>query len=109
MYSDQEETLILSNYSYIASKYRLGIMSFGLIGNTLSFVLFSRLIFRDTSIATYYRALALVENIIICLLIVEDISLNIFDIDLKLTSTIYCKIYAYTLVGLSPIHGWILG
>lgn len=79
----------------------------GLIGNILSFVVFSRQTFAKNSISTYCRALALAECFIVFQL-VKDIGIYIFQYAPDLEINAMCKLFTFATVGLSSIPGWIL-
>jgi hypothetical protein len=79
----------------------------GLIGNILSFIIFSRPTFSKNSIGIYCRALAIFD----CYTIIELISdlTRIFsDFFIPAHSNFFCKVFFYFNVGFSSIPGWIL-
>lgn len=79
----------------------------GLIGNALSFIIFSQPVFRKNSISSYCRALAIFDCFTINQLI-SDISLLTSNNYLPGIFNSYCKVFYYFSIGFSSIPGWIL-
>ena len=96
---------------YLLSKIfliiRIVLIIVGLIGNVISFIIFSRPVFRKNSISTYYRALAIFDCFTICELIVS-IGLVFFDTFYATSSDAGCKLFFYFGMGFASIPGWIL-
>lgn len=86
---------------------RIPTIIIGLVGNILSFIVFSRKPFAKNSISTYCRALALFECFIL-LQLVNDVGTYIFNTVPDLQSNVMCKIHVYASIGMSSIPGWIL-
>lgn len=85
------------------------IVIFGLLGNLLSFLVFSRKAFRKSSINVYCRALAIFDCFTAIVLIFNTGS----DTDglgflLSVKTNIGCKIFLYITVAFSTVSGWIL-
>lgn len=89
-------------------KIRIGSISVGLVGNILSFFVFSRKSFRRNSINVYFRALAISDSIIIIVQLVGDIARLTANIDLYSPINELCKLTYYIYTIISPISGWIL-
>ena len=94
-----------SNTTVIASKVL--IISLGILGNIISFIIFSRKTFRNNSISTYCRALAVADFFII----VELIN-NIFNYINKTKiyniNELTCKLFYYLSMQYTSIPPWIL-
>ena len=86
---------------------RLVMIIIGLIGNVISFIVFSRPVFRKNSISTYCRALAIFDFFTIADLI-ASIGLGFFDTFYPFYSEVACKVYIYSIIGFASIPGWIL-
>lgn len=83
------------------------ILAMGLLGNILSFVVFSRKTFANNSISVYCRALAIAD----CFGIVQfiyDIVTYQFNLDLAASSNFACKFFFFVTFGISAIPGWLL-
>lgn len=83
------------------------IIALGIIGNVLSFLVFSRKAFDKTPIQTYGRALAIFDCYTIIQLTTQILALY-FNIDLFLKSNLSCKLLYYALDGIAPNSSWIL-
>lgn len=79
----------------------------GLIGNLLSFLVFSRKAFAKSSINIYCRALAIFDSfgIFFLILSIGTYYVNTYSVH-KYTST--CKLMYFWITTFSPISGWIL-
>ena len=91
----------------IISGLRFGVILFGIIGNIVTFIIFSRPVFRKNSIGTYCRALALFECFTIVDLIYEY-AITFFNTFLGNYSDVACVVYYYTGLAFGSIPGWIL-
>lgn len=83
------------------------IIIIGILGSTISFLVFSRKTFASTSLSIYCRALAISE----CFMLIKlanGLSRLTANVDIRLHNSFYCKLYFYTNYGLSTIPGWIL-
>ena len=86
---------------------RFAFIVIGLIGNVISFIVFSRPVFKKNSISTYYRALAIFD----CFTINELIAtayLLFFGEFLPQNSDTACKTYFYLGMAFTSVSGWIL-
>jgi hypothetical protein len=92
----------------ILNKVRFGVISVGLIGNFITFAIFSRKSFQKNSINVYCRALALVDSIILLFQFVGDVNLIFYNLNLYWNSNALCKISTYVFVALPPVSGWII-
>jgi hypothetical protein len=86
---------------------KLPVILIGLLGNLVSFVVFSRRVFANYSISVYYRALAISDCFIIYRLVYEMFN-YLGNIRLNVQSHAWCKLHYYIATGLSPISEWIL-
>jgi hypothetical protein len=87
---------------------RIAVLSFGIVGNIISFIVFSRKTFSNNSISTYCRSLAVFD----CLTIIQLIK-DIFTISnpydyLENWNDVSCKLFFYLSMQYSAIPGWIL-
>ena len=64
-------SLPVSNYGIAMTICRLTLTSMGVAGNIMSFIIFSRKTFRNNSISTYCRALAVLDCLILIQLIAD--------------------------------------
>lgn len=79
----------------------------GILGNIVSFIIFSRAVFAKNSINIYCRALALSYCFTLNQLYV-DINLSLFDIYPASQSDAFCKTFFYISVVGSAIPAWII-
>ena len=86
---------------------RISVVSIGIIGNLLTFIIFSRPAFRKNSISTYCRALAICDCFTIYQLI-SDIGYLFFNYFLPQKSDWGCKLNFYITLSFSSITAWIL-
>ena len=86
---------------------RCSSISIGLIGNVISFLVFSRPVFRKNSISTYFRALAVFDCFTISEL-VSTIYLLCYGLFYPQFSDFACKAYFYIGMAFGSIPGWIL-
>ena len=73
---------------------RIAVITIGLIGNLITFIVFSRPVFSKNSISTYCRALAIFDCFSIYEL-VADVGLVSFNYFVPQKSDIGCKLYYY--------------
>ena len=97
----------MDTFNTVMTGCRIGVVSIGLIGHVLTFIIFSRPAFQKNSISTYCRALAISE----CFIVYE----LIFDVGIAFFSFIYpyysdagCRLYYYISFACGSIPGWIL-
>ena len=83
------------------------ILSIGLIGNVLTFVIFSRNRFRNNSISTYCRALSLFNSFTVSQLVFY-IVLLFSQVYIYNYSDAICKIFYYLSIGYGAVPAWIL-
>lgn len=86
---------------------RFAVISIGMIGNVISFVVFLQPTFKTNSISTYCQALALFECHIVWQFVM-DIGDVFYSTTYADRSTLVCKINFYVLAALTTIPGWIL-
>lgn len=87
--------------------FRIAVITIGLIGNVLTFIIFSRPAFNKNSISIYCRALAIIDCFTIIRLI-SDIGYLIFDYYVPLKSELGCKLFNYIIPSFDSISAWIL-
>ena len=96
------ETFLFATNTIIAI-----IIGSGLIGNIISFIIFSRETFQKNSISTYFRALAIVE----CLTL-SNFAIAVFQLvnnqELADQSDLLCKMLYYIPTQFNSLPAWIL-
>ena len=97
----------MDTFNTVMAASRIAVIVIGLIGNLLSYIIFSRPAFQKNSISTYCRALAIFECFTIYEL-VADIGLLSSGYFYSLYSPIACKLYYYIGMVFGSIPGWIL-
>jgi hypothetical protein len=102
-----DETLLnFAKFFYAMTLTNIAIISVGIIGSILSFIVFNRKAFAKNSISIYCRALAIADSFMLFQLAV-NIGM-VFNVNILILSNILCKLYFYASYGLSAIPGWIL-
>lgn len=91
----------------ILSGVRFGVMLTGLVGNIITFIIFSRPVFQKNSISVYCRALSVFDSFTIVHMVYEA-SMSFFGYYLTNSSDLACIIYHYANSAFGPIPGWIL-
>ena len=98
---------ILKQVLTLISILSIIIVFIALIGNMLSFYLFSKKKFKKTFFSFYFRVEIIFDSLF--LLIAVNYSLeNLFSIDFKILSNLTCKLYYYFADIVTPIGHWIL-
>jgi hypothetical protein len=92
---------------HVISVLQIPMIFLGLVGNFLSFLVFSRKKFAKYSISVYFRAMAVSECLIVYRL-VYDIINYFYSIKLNTVSSVWCKIHFYVPTGILPTSVWIL-
>jgi hypothetical protein len=96
-----------NNILEILTSIHLIITLFGLIGNILTIVIFSRKVFANNSINIYARAIAIFD----CFIFIDainEVSILFYNTDLFQVSSLYCKVKVYNMGGILTIPEWIL-
>lgn len=93
---------------YILSIARIFIEIIGIIGNVLSFIVFSSNTFKGYSINIYCRASAISDSIILTFQLICDIATYFFSRSFQNESNGFCKFYQFITIGLTPVSVWIL-
>lgn len=86
--------------------FRASVSLLGIVGNAISFAVFSRQVFANNSISVYCRALAIFNSFTIVQIYVDVSSL--FGFYPQHAWDAVCKIFIYTPPALSSIPAWIL-
>ena len=79
----------------------------GIIGNVISFIVFSRKAFAHNPFRIYFRSLAIFDSFVVVNLIIGLISL-VVRVNLINKNNYVCKFVYFVVVGVSPNCGWIL-
>lgn len=95
------------NFTYKKSIITLSVVIIGILGNIISFIVFSRKTFRKSSVSIYCRALAIFE-ILFVLDAILDVYYILYEKFLYNSSDCVCRLMAYVYYALSSIPGWIL-
>lgn len=96
-----------STYSRILAGVRIALVLIGLIGNVITFIIFSRPVFEKNSISVYCRALVIADSFTFVNLI-YDIGIAFFDINFVDHSDFACVLINYTGMIFGALNGWIL-
>ena len=91
----------------IIQKTRYGITAFGVVGNLISALIFSRKTFRNNSIGIYCRTLALVEMLLTSLQLINQSFTLFATSDVFATVSAPCKIILYSNTGVVAISAWM--
>jgi hypothetical protein len=86
---------------------RIAVITIGLVGNLITFIVFSRPVFAKNSISTYCRALAVFESLTVYQL-VADIIFVFYKDSIPRSSDLGCKLINYFILATGSIPGWIL-
>lgn len=95
-------------FDMILTGIRAALILLGLVGNLISFLVFSRPAFANNSISTYSRALAVFESYTLGQLITDMILLTNQFFYLANASPLWCKLSFYLNTAFAVIPGWIL-
>ena len=99
---------MLTQYEIFMKSFRCLLITSGVAGNLLSFLVFSRSrTFKNNSISTYGKALAIADMFILFDLAYE-LSLLTLDSHLPSQSDLACKLFYYFSIAFTSIPGWIL-
>ena len=96
--------------SYLKNAFltsRIPIITFGIIGNVISFIIFSRKTFRNNSISTYCQALA-VSDLFIIIEYIGIVSELVYKNNFIDMNESMCKIKYFLTIQYSSIPAWIL-
>ena len=91
----------------ILSGVRFSVMLGGLIGNIITFIIFSRPAFEKNSISVYCRALSVFDSFTIIHMVYEA-AMAFFGYYLTNSSDLTCIVYHYVNLAFGPIPGWLL-
>lgn len=91
----------------ITAKLQIAIITIGLFGNILTFIIFSRPAFKKNSIGIYCRALAVIDSFTIYEL-ASDISFVFFDYLIHVISEFGCKMNFYVRLSFASMSAWII-
>lgn len=94
------------SFEFVMYIIQVIVISLGLIGNVISFLVFSRKKFKKNSISTYCRALAIFDSLILFELI-QNVG-QLFSFSIINQNEIICKLFFYILALFSSIPAWIL-
>ena len=91
----------------LTTKLQIAVITIGLFGNVLTFIIFSRSAFKKNSISIYCRALAVIDCFIINEL-ASNIGFVFFDYLIFVMSEFGCKLSFYVNMSFASISAWIL-
>jgi hypothetical protein len=100
-------TAALQQASSVFAWMQMPMIAVGLVGNLLTFLVFSREKFRNNSIGIYIRALAISDSFTVYRL-VYNICQYFFNIRLNVLSNFMCKFYYFMTISLTSISIWTL-
>lgn len=88
--------------------YPLVLISFGFVGNLITFYIYTRKCFKNTSIGFYYSCLAIVDTLALCIGS-SKFYLNAIDfVNLSTYSTFTCKVFTSSIYILAQYSAWII-
>lgn len=93
--------------SRVLAGLRSSVILLGLLGNAITFIIYSRPAFEKNSISVYCRALALFESFII-VDFVYDTRIALFSFILANYTDLACVVFYYFGTAFGAIPGWIL-
>lgn len=102
-----EKNYIIKTITSILTYFYLVIIAFGIIGNILSFVIFSRKKFQHTIFSTYFRFLSIFDTLAVLFGLVDYVSFH-SEISVKEMSLFNCKIIEYFSYITPSVSAWIL-
>jgi hypothetical protein len=97
----------LSTFDFSIAVTRTIVILIGIIGSIISFIVFSRKTFRNNSISTYSRALAVIDCLTLIQLVQDMYRLTLTQMFYN-QSDFTCKIFYYFWMEYTSIPGWIL-
>ena len=98
----------MSDFNFSIGIAQMVVIGSGIIGNVLTFVVFSRKTFRKNSISTYSRAIAIFSSFTI-LQLISFILRQAYNINFSSLNDVLCKIWTYLMPQTySSIPAWIL-
>ena len=83
------------------------VIGLGIVGNIISFIIFSRKAFKNNSISTYFRAISVIESLTIVQLIL-NMEILFGNIDFTSKSDAVCKLIYYIWPLYDSAYAWIL-
>ena len=81
---------------------------FGLVGNSLVFVVLTKSSMRQTTCSIYLRFLAVFDSLVLCVNLVRNWIFHITDYDFRDYSAAVCKIHTWATYWTSYISAWLL-
>ena len=96
-----------SDFKIVVSVFKIIIIGMGTIGNIISFMVFSRKTFRNNSISTYCRALA-VSDLFITVELINNVYIFINKTRIYDINELSCKLFYYLSMQYPSIPPWIL-
>lgn len=88
--------------------YPLVLISFGSVGNLITFYIYTRKCFKNTSIGFYYSCLAIVDTLALCIGS-SKFYLNAIDlVNLSTYSLFTCKVFTSSIYILAQYSAWII-
>ena len=101
--------MLFVDFEFLVTLIQIVVIFVGLLGNVISFVVFSRKTFSNNSISTYCRALAIFDSLVIFELIQNSGQVfSNFTFSIINLNDINCKIFFYMMALYSSIPAWIL-
>ena len=93
--------------NFIVNIFPPFILVMGIIGNSLGFIILSRKKFLKLPIRNFMRFLAFIDTFYL-LQIIADYLTNTFNMDIRMISPLWCKIFVYFNFCLCPMSSWSL-
>lgn len=84
------------------------IVVFGLLGNLICFVVFSRRKFKRISLNFLLRVMTITDSISLLQILPTYFKYSRFNFDIRTVSGLSCKMFVYFKYFICPVKGWIL-
>ncbi len=79
----------------------------GMIGNMVSFIVFSRKKFKNTLFSIYFRFIIITDSFTLIFTIIDYLKYK-HNIDIELKGEAFCKLTLYLIYAVAPLNGWVL-
>lgn len=98
---------MLSTSILVIKIFSISLISFGILGNLFSVLIFQRPTFKNNSISTYCQALAFSELYTI-LAVIKQIHMVVYHYEIMSLSDLHCKFFYYATACFNGLSGWII-
>lgn len=84
------------------------IVLFGLVGNIITFIVFSRKKFEKVAMIFLFRVMTVTDSIALIQCLQAFFKYSSFQFDVSTLSEASCKFFIYFKYAVAPVKGWIL-